>query len=302
MLDPRGLYEIVDDIPALDGPVLVHALEGFMDAGAAGKGLTDHLLAALDHRIIVRFDTDQLHDYRARRPEMTFVKDHFERYATPELGLHVAHDDAGSAFLLLVGPEPDLQWERFVAAVVGLVEQLGVRLTVGLHGIPMAVPHTRPIGVTTHATRPDLVLAANPWDGEIRLPASASSLLELRLGEAGHDAMGFAVHVPHYLAQADYPDASLALLRSLSAATGLLLPADGLVQRAEETRRMVEAQVSDSDEVKHVVAQLETQYDAYVGSASRRGLLAAEPQSLPTAEQIGEEFERFLEGLERDEE
>ena len=98
--------------------------------------------------------------------------------------------------------------------------QLGVRLVVSVHGIPMAVPHTRPLGVTAHATRPELVTLVNPWRGEIRLPSSATALLELRLGEAGLDAMGFVAHVPHYLAESDYPDASLALLRSISAATG----------------------------------------------------------------------------------
>ena len=46
-----------------------------------------------------------------------------------------------------------MQWERFVAAVRRWSSGSSVRLTVGLNAIPMAVPHTRPIGVTAHATR-----------------------------------------------------------------------------------------------------------------------------------------------------
>ena len=46
------------------------------------------------------------------------------------------------------------------------------------------------------------------WFGTVQVPASASALLELRLGQSGHDAMGFAVHVPHYLAQSSFPQAS----------------------------------------------------------------------------------------------
>ena len=45
----------------------------------------------------------------------------------------------------------------------------------------------------------------SPWRGELRVPSSAQALLELRLGEWGHDALGFVAHVPHYLAQLDYP-------------------------------------------------------------------------------------------------
>jgi PAC2 family len=296
MLDPKGLYELVGDVPELAAPVLIYSLDGFIDAGSAGKGLVDHLLSTLEHRTIVRFDADLLVDYRARRPELLFVEDHFERYAAPELALRVVHDVAGTGFLLLTGPEPDVQWERFAAAVVGLVERLGVRLTIGVHGIPMAVPHTRPLGVTAHATRRELVTIVNPWRGELRLPSSMSSLLELRLGEAGHDAMGFVAHVPHYLAEADYPDASLVLLRSIAAATGLDLPADALTEAAGLTRKLVQEQVDQSEEVGRVVRALESQFDAFVGGSSR-GSLLSDRLTMPSADEIGAQVERFLADL-----
>jgi predicted ATP-grasp superfamily ATP-dependent carboligase len=296
MLDPKGLYELVGDVPELDAPVLVYSLDGFIDAGSAGKGLVDHLLSTLQHRTIARFDADLLVDYRARRPELLFVEDHFDRYAAPELALRLVHDQDGTAFLLLTGPEPDVQWERFAAAVIGLVERLGVRLTIGVHGIPMAVPHTRPLGVTAHATRRELVTVVNPWRGELRLPSSMSSLLELRLGEAGHDAMGFVAHVPHYLAEADYPDASLVLLRSIAAATGLALPTEALSEAAGLTRKLVQEQVDQSEEVGRVVRALESQFDAFVGEANR-GSLLSDRVAMPSAEEIGAQVERFLADL-----
>ena len=109
--------------------------------------------ASLSHQIIGRFDVDQLHDYRARRPAMIFDADHWESYADPELLLYAMTDAAGSGFLLLTGPEPDVQWERYIAAVISLIEHFDVRLTIGLNAIPMAVPHTRPVGITSHASR-----------------------------------------------------------------------------------------------------------------------------------------------------
>ena len=157
MLDPSELYEIDENLPALDRPVLVHALSGFIDAGSAGQLVRDHLLGTLEHRVVARFDVDQLLDYRARRPPMVFVEDHWESYEDPTLALHVVYDAAGTPFLLLDGAEPDVQWERFITAVRQLVERLGVRLAVGLHGIPMGVPHTRPAGVTAHGTRAELI-------------------------------------------------------------------------------------------------------------------------------------------------
>src|SRR5207244_13060666 len=134
------------------------------------------------------------------------------------------HDDGGTPLLLLAGLAPDLQWERFSGAVEDLVERMSVRVTVGLNAIPMAVPHTRPTGITAHATRPDLISGYEPWLRRVQVPGSAGNLLEYRLGSHGHDAIGFAVHVPHYLAQAGYPAAANELLTAVSRVTGLLLP------------------------------------------------------------------------------
>jgi hypothetical protein len=291
MLDPEGLYEIVDDAPVEGTPVLVHALEGFIDAGHAGMGVSQHLLKGLEHRVLARFDVDQLHDYRARRPQVTFARDHFENYDPPELALHAVRDDGGEEFLLLAGPEPDTQWERFTAAVLGLIDRYHVRLTVGVHGVPMTVPHTRPLGMTMHATRSELVTVDNPWKDELRLPASASVVLELRLGEQGKDAVGYVAHVPHYLADARYPDAILALLRSVSDGVGLRLPVGDLPEEADKVREMVQKQVQDSPEITGVVHALEASYDAYhADSGGSLPMLG----DVPSSDEIGAEVESFL--------
>jgi hypothetical protein len=169
-----------------------------------------------------------------------------------------------------------------------------VRLTIGAHGIPMGVPHSRPTTVTAHGTRPELTAGREPWVGRIQVPGSIINLLELRLGQAGHDAMGFAVHVPHYLAQAEYPDAAAALSDQIAAAAGLTLPTAALRVAAEETRVQIDEQVEASSEVAAVVRALEQQYDAFVGGTGRGDLLAGRGGGFPTADELGAELERFL--------
>ena len=131
------------------------------------------------------FDADQLIDYRSRRPLISFVEDHLEDYQAPVLALYRLHDGLGQPFLLLAGFEPDLQWERFARAVVGLVETLQVKLVSWIHSIPMPVPHTRPIGVTVHGNRPDLVEGISTWKPTVDFPAAVGHVLEYRLSEAG---------------------------------------------------------------------------------------------------------------------
>ena len=233
-LPPEELFTLADELPDLRGPdgrgpVLVEMLDGFVDAGAARRLAREHLLAALPSLVVATFDVDLLYDYRARRPPMLFAQDHWSSYDDPQLEVRVLHDEAGTPFLLLLGAEPDVMWARFVSAVHLLVQRLGVRLTVGTNAIPMAVPHTRPTGLTAHGSRKELVAEHPAWVGTVQVPGSASALIEYRLGSAGVDAVGFAAHVPHYLAQAAYPPAAATLLRAvpmrMSLASAIAAPA-----------------------------------------------------------------------------
>ncbi|MDG4809060.1 PAC2 family protein [Micromonospora sp. WMMD1120] len=294
MLDPHELYQLTDDLPDLGQPVMIQALTGFVDAGNASRLAREQLLTSLEGRPIATFDVDQLFDYRSRRPVMTFVEDHWESVDAPELVLHLLHDDDETPFLLLTGPEPDLQWERFVASVAGLAARLDVRLTVGLNSIPMAVPHTRPTGVTAHATRPELIAGYEPWLQRVQVPGSVGHLLEFRLGQQGRDALGFAAHVPHYVAQTEYPAAAEVLLSSVSRSTGLLLPGDGLRSAAEVVRVEIDRQVAQTDDAAALVQALEEQYDAFARGRGEKSLLAPDAGPLPTADELGAELERFL--------
>ncbi len=291
--DPSDLYQVDPDAPEIDADlVMLYYLDGFIDAGAAGRQLASHLLTTLDHAKVATFNADSLIDYRSRRPAMIFTKDHWESVELPDITLYQLRDTTGTPFLLLNGLEPDREWERFTAAVLRLSDTLKVRLAASFHGIPMGVPHTRPLGITGHATQPNLIEGYQPLVDRLQVPGSATALIEYRMGEASRAAVGFAVHVPHYLAHASYPAAALTLLAAVERATGLNLPADGLREAAELTDAEIARQVAGSDEVTEVVRTLEEQYDAF--TAERTDLLAGQPENMPTAEELGAQFERFL--------
>jgi hypothetical protein len=294
--NPSELYRFETDAEPQDlrASVMIVTLGGFVDAGQTQRLLTDHLLASSDGSVVASFDVDQLLDYRGRRPGMVFDTNRWVSYDDPALALHRLVDRDGTPYLLLAGPEPDYQWERVVEAIRELVVMLGVDLVVSAHGIPMAVPHTRPIGMTAHATDPRLIPEQlNPF-GRVQVPGSLSSLLELRLGESGHDAMGFAVHVPHYLAQSEFADGAVTALNALTGATALNLPVDELVAAAGLNRAEIAQEIAGSEEVAQVVAALERQYDTFIEGLQKPSLLATDVSDLPSADEIGAEFEQFL--------
>ncbi len=292
----RLLTMHADPSPTSGQRVLVHSFSGFMDAGSAAQIAVGHLLATCPARLLATFDSDELIDYRARRPKMIYEEDHFVSAEMPQITLHEVTDERGSDFLLLSGPEPDYRWNEFIDAVARLVARFDVGLTVGLIGIPWPAPHTRPVGITVHGTDPRLLSGHVSTLGTIEIPGHVPGMLELRLGERGHDAMGLAVHVPHYLTQFEYPRAAIALLRGLAGATGLVLPTDGLEGSAAEADAEIGRQTADSDEFEPLLRTMEAQYDAgFDDTDADEGRPAATP--LPDADQIGAQVERFLSEL-----
>ena len=295
-LEPGELYELHLEVPELDDlgePVLVHAMDGYVDAGSGVRLAVEHLLGTLAaHRggDVRRGPTGRLPLAAAAvhlRPQpLHRLRRAADRHPA------VVTDSAGTPFLLLTGPEPDVQWERFVEAVGQLADRFAVRLTVGMLAIPMGVPHTRPTGMSLHATRPELLTERQEWIGTIQVPGNVAALLEYRFGQHGRDCLGFAAHVPHYLTRTDYPETSRQLLQAVADATGLVLPTAGLDAAAAEVREQLAVQIAENGQVAEVVKALEDQYDAFV-SATGRGLLA-DSAPLPTADELGAQFEAFL--------
>ena len=290
-LDPEDLldFDIDIDRSALTGAVLLHVLDGFVDAGAAVR-LARRTLLVDAAPVVVRFDVDQLYDYRARRPIMHFDVDRWSGYDTPQLAVHLLHDSDDTPYLMLAGPEPDAQWERYCAAVALLVERLGVRMVIGLDAFPMSVPHTRPTPIIVHGSRRELFADYRAWLGQIMVPASAGHLVEYRLGEAGIDTLGIAAPVPPYLAQTEYPAAALALLREVGARAGLHFDTTTLEDAERVNRQGIERQVAGSEDLQTLVAAIEAQYDA----AATAGQTALADGLLPSADELGAELERFL--------
>ena len=137
-MDPRSLYTFSPEAWASvqnSGAVLLHLLEGYVDAGGVTRTLSEQILEHCEHTPVVEFDCDQLHDYRSRRPSMTFDTSRWIDAVMPALTLHKVTDAAGRDFLLLAGPEPDSQWARAVAAILDVVRGLGVTQLVTATGV-----------------------------------------------------------------------------------------------------------------------------------------------------------------------
>jgi PAC2 family len=294
MRDPRSLYELNPDVQVPPGLPLIAGLTGFADAGSAVAQTTEYLLSTLDTTVVATFDADELLDYRARRPIILFQGDHLADYRPPRLSLDLARDELGQQFLMLTGYEPDFQWERFGAAVLGLIDELQVASTTWINSIPMPVPHTRPIGVTVSGNRADLIEAMSIWRPTTQVPSNALHLVEYRLQEEGHPTTGFVLLVPHYLSDAEYPAAAVAALEAISASTGRIFPTDVLREQGREFVARIDEQVAENGELAKLVGTLEERHDSYMEGTTLRSPLTGEDGELPSADELAAELEKFL--------
>ncbi|MCD9197813.1 PAC2 family protein [Aeromicrobium wangtongii] len=272
------------------GPILIHALDGFLGAGSATR-LAANQLSTGRGELVHEFDLDEMFDYRARRPMMSFRDNHYTDYEAPTLQIVLERDVNGEPYFLLTGPEPDFLWERFIDEVHDVIEDNDIPLTLGLAAVPMGVPHTRPSMITAHGNRPELVDRQNLWSAQVTVPASAQSLLEYRLGQWGHDAAGYVVHVPHYLAQIEYPPAALALIDALVDRTGLNIDVEPLRVRQDDALKEIEEQIEEQGGAS-VLSGLEEQYDAFTRGAAQS--LLASDEDLPSGDELADQFEQFL--------
>lgn len=283
-----ALYELIER-PDLDEPVLVLALEGWIDAGLAAVGATEVLTERLDTVTVARFATDDLLDYRARRPVAHLADGVLRGLTWPAIELRAAVDGDGNELLLLVGAEPDRLWHRFTDEVVTLALDFGARLCVGLGAYPFAAPHTRPPRVACTASTPRLA-EGSFLRASLDFPGGIQAAIEQGCDERGIPALGLWAQIPHYVpANMPFPAGSAALIESLSRLGELSLPLGDLTARADATRNRLDELIAQNPEHLAMLHQLEAAWD--------QSEPADEPiaiTDLPSGDELVAELEEFL--------
>ncbi len=279
----QDLLDLRGERPELERPFLVVHLAGWTDAGAAGQTAMSFLGARWNAHTIGQFDSDELIDYRARRPIVRLASGTIEAVTWSEIELSIGSTvDGLRDALLLGGPEPDFRWHAFADRVTKLCLELGVTEVFGLGAFPAPSLHTDPVAVVSTSADPDLAGRLETVPAIIELAAGIQSVLEERLHQAGIPTTGLWARVPPYLAGGSHPPAALALIRTLERLTGVAIDATELEAASKEHIEQVQQAIRERPQIAEFVEQIRSMVEQ-----------GAE-QRLPSGEEIAAELERFL--------
>jgi predicted ATP-grasp superfamily ATP-dependent carboligase len=265
---------------------MVCAFQGWNDAGDAASGAVSFLASSLGARRFARIDSEEFYDFQANRPCIRLGEDERREIVWPTVEIFEAHAPRAPRDLVLVqGVEPSMRWRAFTAHLIDLAEALGVQLTVTLGALLGDVPHTRPVAMTGHASDPALMkrLAIQPSSYEG--PTGIVGVLHAACADAGLPSASLWAAVPHYVAAAANPKATLALVRRLEGLIGVSVDVSELESSAADYERQVGLAVQSDPDIQAFVERLER-----AAESEDEG----DTQELPSGDILAREFQRFL--------
>lgn len=263
-------------------PILVTAWDGLFDVGGAATGALEALRRDAATRV-GHIDADEFFDFNERRPYVRIGADGRREIDWPHNDIYALPIDSGDRDLVLMeGVEPHLRWRTFVDAIVEVVRTFDVKMVITLGAMISETPHTRPptiTGSTTDAELAELMRLDRPsYQG----PTGVVGALHEHLDRLDIPAVSLRASVPHYVSGSPNPKASRALLERFERVTGIPTRWADLDEEAREWEERVDEAMDGDDDIVHYVQRLEDRYDAQTAS------------SLPNAEDLAAEFERFL--------
>lgn len=268
--------------PPLNSPVLLIALRGWFDTAGVASAALEHVVSNRMPAVLAEIDPDPFYDFTQLRPEVRLEDDRPVLTWPRNVFEAVRFRDTEHDIVALNGAEPHLRWRTYVEAVLDVVREVEMSAVVTLGAMPDAIPHTRRPPVVGSTPDPRLArrlgLSVPTYQGITGVIGALQEALE----REGVPAISLRVGVPHYLANARHPASSAALLAHVEHVLGVPLHSSALDAEITEWREAHDGAVAGSSDTKAYVRMLEADFDRRTEAA------------IPTAEDLGDEFERYL--------
>ncbi len=265
----------IEEWPELRNPVLLVGVGGWTNAGETATGALAYLKDRLKAKKFGWFNPDEFYQYTISRPNVSVDEGRIRSFIYPTTELYAwTNPDREQDLVILVGPEPDLRWQRYVALVLEVAKKIDAKILCAIGSFYDSVPHTRDIlcrGTATDAAVLERLKELQVEPSAYVGPTGLSTALIQGAGQADIPAFSLWGRSPHYV-QISNPHVWHAVLWRALAACQLSLDVSPLIKRSVELQEQVNRAMNDNSELREHVKQLEAIYDA------TRPLDALEPQ------------------------
>lgn len=273
-----------DAVEPLERPVMLVGLEGWFDVGTAATQAVEAFTGSDRSIVIGELDPDPFYDFTQQRPHVS-IDDDVRRITWPGNEFVVQRNPGQRDVVALVGVEPHLYWHTYVNAVVMVAEALDCEAVVTVGSAAEAIPHTRTPQVTGSTANPGLARALGLVAPSYQGITGVAGVLQATLEARAIPAVSLRVGIPHYLMNAEHPQATSALTRHLSHVLGVATDPVIAEQMAEQMRswRDLHDEVTANDhQLTMYVRMLEAEFDRRAEAA------------IPSADDLAADFEDFL--------
>jgi proteasome assembly chaperone (PAC2) family protein len=267
--------------PELRRPVLVAGFEGWNDAASAASEAAGWLTRQFGATKMASMDPEEHFDFQSARPTVELVDGVTRDLTWPANEFFAVPVDARD-LVVLRGVEPNLRWPSFCRDVLGVASETGCEMVVTLGALLADVPHTRPVRVTGATTDPDLMASLHLQRSRYEGPTGIVGVLHDTARATGVASASLWAPVPHYVSTPPNPLATRALLDRLGQLLGATFELGELDELSQAWQTRVDEVVSQDDDVRSYVGQLEERYDTEAET------------DIPSGEGLADEVEQFL--------
>ena len=268
--------------PTLQSPVVIAAFEGWNDAGDAASTAVRYLVERWDVEQVADVDPEEFYDFTSTRPDVRLDDEGLREIVWPATEIFAGTIAGGDQdVVVILGTEPQLRWRTYCGDLTQVAVDHGARLCLTLGALLAEVPHTRPTPVVGTAYEPEVVEGLDLQPSHYEGPTGIVGVLHDAWRRAGLRSASLWATVPAYVPGAPSPKAALALIERTSAMLQTWVPTTDLEIAAASYERQISELVDADEETATYVADLEVRHDEA-------------PGTVPSAETIAEEVERFL--------
>jgi proteasome assembly chaperone (PAC2) family protein len=267
--------------PELRRPVLVAGFEGWNDAASAASEAAGWLTRQFGATKMASMDPEEHFDFQSARPTVELVDGVTRDLTWPANEFFAVPVDARD-LVVLRGVEPNLRWPSFCREVLGVASETGCEMVVTLGALLADVPHTRPVRVTGATSDPELMASLHLQRSRYEGPTGIVGVLHDTARATGVASASLWAPVPHYVSTPPNPLATRALLDRLARLLGTSFELGDLDELSQAWQTRVDEVVSQDDDVRSYVGQLEERYDT------------ESETDIPSGEGLADEVEKFL--------